>query len=273
MTDQAFAAARVFKEHFPEANPRTAIILGSGLGPLVDHLDNPRSLSYDALPGFHRPTVEGHHGQLLVGELQGQTVLCFKGRAHLYEGASHQNIQTLVRTAKLLGCERLIITNAAGSLNSDIGPGRLVLIKDHINFQSTNPLVGPNDDRFGPRFVSMENVYDADLRQKAQDLAKELGIELPQGVYFSVLGPSFETLAEIRAFKLLGADLVGMSTVPEVIVARHCGLPVLAISVVTNLAAGMHPVNVTHEETLKGAQLGCHQLTELVKHFVGRYPV
>lgn len=273
MTDHAIQAAQIIKERFGHLAPKTAIILGSGLGPLVDHLQQPQAISYDELPGFHRPTVEGHRGQLLLGNLQGQPVVCLQGRAHLYEGASPQQIQTLVRTCQLLGCRRLIITNAAGSLNADNGPGQLVLIKDHINFQFSNPLAGPNDERFGPRFVSMEEAYDADLRQQAQAIAASLGIRLPEGVYLSVLGPSFETLAEIRAFKLLGADLVGMSTVPEVLVARHCGLQVLAVSVVTNLAAGMHPVAVTHEETLKGAKLGCENLIKLVEQVVARCPV
>lgn len=271
MTDEAIRAFGILKNRFFDFEPEIAIVLGSGLGRLADQLEDSHALPYDLLPGFHRPTVEGHGGQFILGKLEGKSVLCMQGRAHLYEGADISAIQTMVRTCFLMGCKTWLATNAAGSLRSEVMPGSLVLIKDHINFQFSNPLVGVNDERFGSRFVSLEDAYDAKFRKHLFQLARELNIPLTDGVYVSVIGPSFETPAEINAYRILGADLVGMSTVPEVILARHCGMKVVGISVVTNLAAGMHPVNVTHAETLKGAEMGAEKLVKLVRAFVRTY--
>jgi xanthosine phosphorylase len=186
---------------------------------------------------------------------------------HFYEGASVTALQIMIRTLKVLGCESLLLTNAAGSLRESVAPGQLMLINDHINFQPINPLVGENDDRMGDRFVSMDNAYDQDLRNSLQRSAKKLNIPLAEGVYIGVLGPSFETHAEIRAFRVLGADAVGMSTVAEVILARHCGLKVACLSVISNFAAGMTSTFLTHEEHLAIGNQASHVLLELVTQF------
>ena len=191
-----------------------------------------------------------------------------QGRLHYYEGAANTEIQVLVRTLKLLGCEILLVTNAAGSLNLSAAPGSLMLITDHINFQFNHPLVGPNHNEFGPRFVNMENAYDRDLRALMQTTAVEQDIELHQGVYLGVLGPTFETPAEIKAFKLLGADAVGMSTVPEVIIARHCGLRVVVVSAITNYATGLSESELSHEETLRYGNKASGNLWTLVENFI-----
>lgn len=254
----------VIKKHAPGFKPKIGLILGSGLGALAEQIKNPVRISYKDLPGFPVSTVSGHAGQLVLGELHGIPVACYQGRVHGYEGASAQNFKIFIRTLKLLGCEILLITNSSGSLREEIGPGQLVLIKDHINFHPTSPLVGLNEDEFGPRFFPMDDAYDPKLRLKFHEAAKKLKIELSEGVYISVVGPQFETPAEIRAFKILGADVVGMSTVPEVIVARHCGLRVAAISVITNYAAGMSAEQITHEGTLHHGQLGSKPLEKLL---------
>lgn len=249
--------------------PTIGFILGSGLGPLADAIEDADVIPYDDLPGFPISTIKGHAGRLVIGKLCGVSVACLQGRVHAYEGTSSDHIKTLVRTLKLLGCEELIITNAAGSLREEVPPGDLVIIKDHINFQHSNPLIGPNDDEFGPRFVSLDDVYDADLRGQLQAGAKRLNMHVTEGVYLSVLGPVFETHAEIRAFRTLGADMVGMSTVPEAIVARHCGLRIAAVSAICNFGAGMSPQHLSHEVTLQGAQLAIDKLINLIKEFLG----
>ncbi len=268
MTVQATESSEIIKQKLPQFQPEIAIVLGSGLGVLAEHIDNPTVVPYEQLPGFHKPGVEGHGGKLFLGHLQGVPVMCLQGRAHFYEGVDNETIQTMVRTARALGCKTWLATNASGSLHADTPPGSLVAIKDHINLQFNNPLVGPNDDNFGPRFIGMEDAYNAQMRKELAAIARSLNIPLKEGVYLGVLGPSFETPAEINAFRILGADLVGMSTIPEVIAARHCGMKVMAIAVITNLAAGMHNVNLTHDETLKGAKLGAQSLVQLVLKFL-----
>jgi len=249
--------------------PRAGLVLGSGLGALVDELENPIHIPYAEIRGFRVGTVAGHAGALSLGTLDGTPVACFQGRSHVYEGIEASAITTPIRTLELLGAEILVLTNAAGSLRAEAGPGSLVAVSDHINLQPFNPLVGPNDEDVGPRFPTLLDAYDPELRAGLHRAADELGTTLHDGVYLAVSGPSFETPAEIRAFKTLGADLVGMSTVPEAIVARHCGLRVAAVSVVTNLAEGMGDVALSHEQTLAEGKRGAEQLAPLLRRWVG----
>lgn len=250
--------------------PRIGLILGSGLGGLAEAIENASVIPYDALPGFPAATVEGHVGRLVLGTLGGQPVACMQGRFHLFEGHAPQDLALPVRALKLAGIEALILTNAAGSLNPDFAPGSLMMLSDHINMLGGNPLVGPNDERFGPRFHDMTETYDASLRGSLRETAAGLGITLHEGVYIAVLGPNFETPAEIRAYRTLGADAVGMSTVPEAIVARHCGLKVAAISTITNLAAGMTGEALSHDDTLEIGAKGAAQLKRLIPALLQR---
>lgn len=244
------------------------LILGSGLGAVADAVEDAIKIPYGEIPGFAASTVVGHSGTLVLGKLQGKRVAVMQGRMHLYEGHPPQVIQTPVRLLNLLGCETLFVTNAAGSLHQGMGPGSLMQITDHINFLNCNPLTGANDNRFGPRFSDMTEAYSMDLRQQVKTAAEGLGIALDEGVYLATPGPSFETPAEIRAFQALGADAVGMSTVPEVIVARHCGMGVAAVSVITNLAAGLSGEALSHEETLENGQLAAANLTKVIGAFL-----
>ncbi len=245
-------------------------MLGSGLGGLADTIDGAITIPYRDLPGFPVSTVQGHAGELVCGQLGGVDVLCMKGRSHFYEGKGADVMTSAIRTFKEFGCESLLLTCAAGSLRAEAGPGSLVALSDHINLLPGNPLTGINDERFGPRFMSMANAYDAGLRHTLQQSAKALGIALHDGVYLATSGPSFETPAEIRMMRTLGADLVGMSTVPEVISARHCGLKVLAIATVTNLAEGMSDMPLSHEQTLHYAAIGARELIRLVPDYLRR---
>lgn len=265
----AIQAAAVIKERFNNFSPILGLVLGSGLGYLADQITDQMVISYAELPGFPISTVAGHAGKLVLGYLNGLPVACLQGRVHLYEGVSPQAIQTFIRTLKLIGCQYFMATNSAGSLRSDVGPGQLMMITDHINFQGMNPLVGHNDESFGPRFMPMHDAYDIDLQKRLLVIANANGIALAQGTYIGVLGPSFETPAEIRAFRILGADAVGMSTVPDVIVARHCGLRVAVVSAITNFAAGMSDEVITHENTLHFAKLAANDLSRLIVEFAG----
>jgi xanthosine phosphorylase len=243
-------AVSVIRAKSDGREPLVALVLGSGLGAIADRLIDRVDIGYGELPGFLRPSVQGHAGRLVLGTLAGVPLACLSGRAHLYEGIDARPVNTLVRTLKGIGCRALVLTNAAGSLRPEVGPGSIVLIEDHINLQGTNPLVGPNDDRVGPRFVDLTEVYSRRLREVIAAASARTGVELARGVYLATLGPTFETPAEIRAHRALGADLVGMSTVPEAISARHAGLEVAALSIVTNLAAGLADAPLTHAETL-----------------------
>jgi xanthosine phosphorylase len=247
--------------------PRAALILGSGLGVLADQMADAVTIGFDELPGFPISTVHGHAGQMVLGTLAGVPVVCLKGRGHFYEGYGMGVMTSAVRTLKLLGCEFLFVTNAAGSLRTEVDAGSLVALCDHINFLPGTPMIGPNDDRFGPRFFSMANAYDADLRKLLQATAAEQNVTLHEGVYIAYPGPNFETPAEIRAFGRLGADVVGMSVVPEVVPARHCGLKVVGVSVITNLAEGLSPFPLSHEQTLKYAAIGAESLVKLIHAF------
>jgi xanthosine phosphorylase len=263
------AAATTIAARAPGISPRLGLMLGSGLGELAERLDNRVEIPYGDLPDFHVGGLAGHAGALVLGRLSGQDVAIFSGRWHVYEGIEGVAITTPVRTLKALGAEILVLTNAAGSLRAEAGPGSLVCISDHINLLGFNPLTGPNDDASGPRFPSLRDAYDRELRTRLHAAADVLGTELHDGVYLAVAGPSFETPAEIRAFRTLGADLVGMSTVPEVIAARHAGLRVAAVSAVTNLAEGMGGEELSHEQTLRVAKEGAARLGPLIERFLG----
>ncbi len=268
MTANAHQAAAAAKAKAPGFTPRVGIVLGSGLGGLADKVEDAVVIPYADLPGFPRPSVHGHVGRLILGRLGGQPVACLQGRVHLYEGAGAEGIKTLVRTLKLLGCEILFLTNAAGSLRKEVGPGSLMAISDHINLLGTNPLVGPNEEDFGVRFPPMADAWDPALRTHLARSAARLGIQLFDGIYCAVLGPAFETPAEVRMIKLLGADAVGMSTVPECIVARHAGLQVVGCAVVTNLAVGMDDGEVSHDQTLRAAAVAAQDLERLLVGFL-----
>ncbi len=231
--------------------PEIAVILGSGLGAFGDDLKDSVAIPYSDIPNFPRSTAIGHAGRMVVGKVGDLTVLAMQGRVHQYEGYSSRESAFPVRVLGRLGVKSLVLTNAAGGINAAYGQGALVLLSDHINLQGTNPLNGPNDERFGQRFIGMGEAYSRRYRAIAQEAARELGIDLQEGVYAALAGPSYETPAEIRYLRTIGADLVGMSTVPEVIVARHMGLNVLAISCVTNMAAGLSDAEINHEEVLE----------------------
>ena len=248
--------------------PRVGLILGSGLGGIADAIEGAVSIGYGELPGFTVGKVSGHAGRLILGRLAGMPVACLSGRAHLYEGTPVQAIRVPVRTLKKIGCDTLIVTNAAGACRRDLAPGSLMLIADHINMTGMSPLVGPDDGAFGPRFPSLEGAYDPALRARLLDLARRMDVPLREGVYLACLGPNYETPAEIRAFASLGADAVGMSTVPEVIVARHCGLRVAAVSVITNAGAGLCETPVAHDRVLDVAAEGGAHLARLLTVFL-----
>jgi xanthosine phosphorylase len=270
LSNTPFEAADVIRARKPGFTPRVALILGSGLGVLAEQMTDAVSISYADLPGFPISTVHGHAGELVLGLLAGVPVACMKGRGHFYEGYGASVMTSAVRTFKLLGCEMLFVTNAAGSLRAEVDAGSVVVLQDHINLLPGSPMAGPNDDRFGPRFFSMANAYDAELRQLVKDSAAAKGITLHEGVYLSCPGPHFETPAEIRAFKTMGADVVGMSVVPEVIAARHCGLKVAGVSAITNLAEGLSPFPLSHEQTLKYAAVAAKDLVTLIYTFIER---
>jgi inosine/guanosine/xanthosine phosphorylase family protein len=267
------AAADVVREAAGDgfAAPRLGLVLGSGLGALADAIEDATAIAYKDLPGFPVGSVAGHAGRLVLGTLAGTPVVALQGRAHLYEGIPVAELAVPVRTVGALGAETIVLTNAAGSLNPQAGPGSLMALTDHINFMGANPLTGVNDDAIGPRFVGLGDAYDPDLRRALHVAAQAEGVELHDGVYLAVAGPSFETPAEIRAFKVLGADAVGMSTVPEVIVARHCGLRVAAVSAITNLAEGMGEEVLSHEHTLASAAVASKDLHRVLSRFVKDY--
>ncbi|MEJ8852969.1 xanthosine phosphorylase [Variovorax robiniae] len=265
-----FEARDAFQKRMPGFVPRVAMVLGSGLGALAEQISDAVTFSYADLPGFPISTVHGHAGELVAGRLAGVPVVCMKGRSHFYEGKGTAVMSSAIRTFKLLGCESIFLTCSAGSLRREVGPGQLVALTDHINTMPGNPLVGLNDERFGPRFMSMANAYDAGLLAILRDAAAELSVPWHEGVYVSYSGPSFETPAEIRMMQVIGGDVVGMSTVPEVITARHCGLKVTAVVTITNLAEGLSDFQLSHEQTLKYAAIGAKDLTRLIHGYLAR---
>jgi purine-nucleoside phosphorylase len=247
-----------------------AVVLGSGLGDFADQLGDPVTIPYAEIPHFPSSRVMGHAGKLVAGQLAGKKVLALSGRVHVYEGHDLQTVTFAVRTLGRLGVPRVILTNAAGGISPNCARGALMVIDDHINLMGQNPLVGPNDDRFGLRFPDMTYVYSPRLRAVADEAAKAVGVPVQHGVYIAVLGPSYETPAEIRAFRTLGADAVGMSTVPEAIALRHMGVEVLGISCITNAAAGVFPEPLHHSEVMETTQQVKGQFIALLEGIIGR---
>ncbi|CAM3875379.1 purine-nucleoside phosphorylase [Mesobacillus zeae] len=256
-------SAAAFLQGKLSAKPAVGLILGSGLGVLADEVENEVKIPYSEIPGFPVSTVEGHAGQFVFGELNGVQVAVMQGRFHFYEGYAMDKVTFPVRVMKELGMGTLFVTNAAGGINESFSPGDLMLISDHINNMGTNPLLGPNDSQLGARFPDMSEAYSKELRKIARDVAKSINITVQEGVYVGNPGPVYETPAEIRMFRILGGDAVGMSTVPEVIVARHAGMKVLGISCISNMAAGILDQPLSHTEVI--------ETTEKVKTTFLRY--
>ena len=255
------------------ARPDLALVLGSGLGGLADRIEDPVYIPYGQIPHFPVSTAPGHAGRFVFGRLSGRMVLCMQGRFHYYEGHDMAAIALPVRVLKALGCRALVLTNAAGGVNWDFSVGDFMLITDHINFMGANPLRGENDDVIGPRFCDMTHVYTPEFQQTARQVAAQQGITLREGVYLGYMGPSFETPAEIRAFRTLGADAVGMSTVPEAIAASHCGLPVLGVSLITNMAAGMAGKRLSGDEVIEIANQRGPVFQDFIRTVVGALPL
>jgi len=259
-TEQALIAIR----RLSALEPRVAVVLGSGLGGFAEEIDDAVEIPYGEIPGWPLSTAMGHAGTLVLGDVAGVPVAVMRGRAHLYEGHSAERVAYGVRVLGRLGVRTLVLTNACGGVREDLAPGDLVLVSDHLNLQAASPLIGPNDDSLGPRFPDMTNAYDPELRAAAHAAAARLGQKLSEGVYAAWLGPAFETPAEIRMIRALGGDLVGMSTVPEVLAARHQGVRCLAISCVTNMAAGILPEPIDAAHVLEVGAAAQDRLTALL---------
>ena len=263
--------ATLYIQRRANARPGIGVVLGSGLGAFAGELTDSTSIPYSEIPGWPQSTAVGHSGRLVIGKLCGSLdVAVMAGRAHLYEGHSMAAVTFGVRVLGALGVRSIVFTNAAGGINLDLDRGGLVLISDHINLQGANPLIGPNDDRLGPRFPDMSEAYSSSFRATAKQVAAEQGIAVTEGVYAAMTGPSYETPAEIRFLRTIGADVVGMSTVPEVIVANHMGLKVLGISCVTNMAAGILPQKIDHEEVLETGAMVRDTLVRYLKALLPR---
>jgi purine-nucleoside phosphorylase len=265
--ERAEHAARVVRARAGR-EVRTALVLGSGLGSFADGVEEAESIPYGEIPGFARPTVEGHAGRLVVGRVGGADVAVMQGRFHFYEGYALEEVTFPVRVLGLLGVKTLVLTNAAGGLNNSFTEGALIVISDHLNLMGTNPLLGPNEERFGPRFPDMTEVYDHEYQDIAIGEAREMGLELRRGIYAALTGPSYETPAEIRMLRLLGADAVGMSTVPEAIVARQMGLRVLGLSCITNMAAGVLDKPINHDEVIETGERVRETFAELLRRVI-----
>jgi len=257
-------AAEKIRAAAGDLRPRLAVMLGSGLGGLAAKVEGAVTLAYRDLPGFPVPTVQGHAGQLILGRLGGVPVMVLQGRKHFYETGDPYPLKTLVRAVHAAGADTLFLSNAAGSLRPAIGVSELMLITDHINFLGLNPLVGPNDDAFGPRFVPVTDAWDPELRRRLHAVARREGITLHEGVYVAFRGPSFETPAEIRMAQGWGADAVGMSSVPECLIARHCGMKVAGVSCITNMGAGLSDEELSHDHTMQNAARGAAAFERLV---------
>jgi purine-nucleoside phosphorylase len=263
--------AQQYIESRTPLRPSIGVVLGSGLGAFADELTERTDIPYGEIPGWPASTAVGHAGKLAVGKLGALTVAAMAGRAHLYEGYSPAQVTYGVRVLGSIGVRSMVFTNAAGGINLELERGGLVLISDHINLQGSNPLTGPNDDSLGPRFPDMSDAYCREFRETAKAVAVELCIPMPEGVYAAMLGPSYETPAEIRYLRAIGADVVGMSTVPEVIVANHMGMKVLAVSCVTNMAAGVIPLQkINHEEVLETGAMVRDTLLRFLKALLPR---
>ena len=268
--ERASEAARFISMRAGAYKPQAALVLGSGLAEAVRLGNEPVDVPFHDIPHFVSPTVEGHPGSLMLGTLGGVDVLVMKGRFHFYEGYSMEDVTFPIRTLALMGIKTLVLTNAAGGISSQLKPGSLMLITDHINMMGDSPLRGPNDTRFGPRFPDMTEAYAPDYIDLAHDVARSSGVSLAEGVYLALGGPAYETPAEIRMLRDLGADAVGMSTVPEVIVARHSGLKVLAISCITNIAAGLTHQEINHQQVIEIGRQSAATLSVLLEGLISR---
>lgn len=267
--ERAEHAARIVRSR-TKLEPRIAIVLGSGLGGFADDFEEPVGVPYEEIPGFVRSTAQGHAGRLVIGKVDEVPVVAMQGRVHYYEGYSLEEVTFPIRTFKLLGVKTLILTNASGGINVELSQGALMVISDHLNLMGDNPLRGPNDERFGPRFPDMSAVYAPELQQMVIEEARTIGVEVRRGIYGALSGPSYETPSEIHLLRSLGADAVGMSTVPEAIVARHMGLDVLGISCITNMAAGISDQPIDHAEVMATGDRVRGTLTELLRRVVSR---
>lgn len=250
--DRITSAASYLLAH-TERRPTIGMVLGSGLGDFADTLEDAVRIPFSQIPNFPLPTAPGHAGALVFGRKQGREIVVLQGRIHFYEGLPQREITLPIRVLAAIGVRTLILTNAAGGVNTSFSPGDLMLISDHINYSFSNPLIGPNLDAFGPRFPDASDIYTAELRAAIKKAASAAGIRLHEGVYMMFSGPSYETPAEIRMARVLGADAVGMSTVPEALVAAHCGMRVAGISCITNMAAGILPQKLSHAEVVETA--------------------
>ena len=248
--------------------PRVAMILGSGLGALAGELEDATTIDYREIPGFPVSGVEGHAGELVFGRLEGVDVVVMRGRAHYYEGWSMKEVTFPIRAFSLLGVDHLVVTNSAGGANPDFVPGDLMIIDDHLNLTGDNPLRGPNESDFGPRFPDMTEPYDGELRQMIRTVATELDVDIKNGIYAGLAGPTYETPAEVRLVQAVGGDAIGMSTVPEVIVANHCQMKVAGISCITNMAAGLSGQKLSHDEVKETADRVREVFVGVVRNFV-----
>jgi len=266
--ERAEHATRVIRSRI-SIEPRIALVLGSGLGGFADDFEEAVGIPYEDIPGFVRSTAQGHAGRLVIGKIDSVPVLAMQGRVHYYEGYSLEEVTFPVRTFGLLGVKTLVLTNAAGGINVQLTQGALMVISDHLNLMGVNPLRGANDERFGPRFPDMSAVYSPELQELVVDEAKAIGVEVRRGIYTALSGPSYETPSEIHLLRNLGADAVGMSTVPEAIVARHMGLEVLGISCITNMAAGISDAPINHEEVMETGNRVRETFAELLRRVIG----
>ena len=266
--ERAEHATRVIRSRI-SVEPRIALVLGSGLGSFADDFEEAVAIPYEEIPGFVRSTAQGHAGRLVIGKIDSVPVLAMQGRVHYYEGYSLEEVTFPVRTFGLLGVKTLVLTNAAGGINVQLTQGALMVLSDHVNLMGVNPLRGPNDERFGPRFPDMSAVYSPELQELVIDEARAIGVEVRRGIYGGLSGPSYETPAEIHLLRGLGADAVGMSTVPEAIVARHMGLEVLGISCITNMAAGISDEPINHEEVMATGDRVRETFAELLRRVIG----
>jgi purine-nucleoside phosphorylase len=264
-------AARTIRAH-SALDAKVAIVLGSGLGGFADEFEDAVSLPYREIPGFVSSTAEGHVGSLVIGKVGGVPLMAMQGRVHSYEGYTLEEVTFPIRTFKLLGIKTLILTNAAGGIDVQLSQGSLMVISDHLNLMGMNPLRGPNDERFGPRFPDLSEVYARELQELASEEARALDITVRRGIYAALAGPSYETPAEIHMLRAFGADAVGMSTVPEAIVARHMGIKVLGISCITNMAAGISENPINHAEVMETGQRVREKFTQLLRRVIAKLP-
>ena len=266
--ERAEHATRVIRAR-TTVEPRIAVVLGSGLGGFADDFEDAEGIPYQDIPGFMPSTAQGHAGRLVIGKIDGIPVLAMQGRLHYYEGYSLEEVTFPIRVFGLLGIKTVVLTNASGGINVGFTEGALMVISDHVNLMGVNPLRGPNDERFGPRFPDMSAVYSPELQELVVDEAKAIGVEVRRGIYGGLAGPSYETPAEIHLLRNLGADAVGMSTVPEAIVARHMSLEVVGISCITNMAAGMGDEPINHDDVMAAGDRVRETLTELLRRVIG----